>query len=49
MAIKDGKYMVSSETVIELIRHAHTVTIHGGEMKTKCILQTTGESSLYRL
>ena len=31
---KDGKYMVTKETVVELIRHAHTETLHGGEKKT---------------
>ena len=32
---KDGKCMVTKETVVELIRHAHSETFHGGEKKTQ--------------
>ena len=35
MTKKDGKCMVTKETVVELIRHAHSETVHGGEKKTQ--------------
>ena len=35
---KDGKYMVTKETYVELIRHAYSETFYAGEKKTQRVI-----------